>query len=64
MKGMAKASSIAKAKRPPKFKSRQHNRCALCGRARAFLRKFGMCRICMRKLALEGHLPGVVKASW
>ena len=55
---------MAKTAKPPKFKSRRHNRCGLCGRPRGFLRKFGLCRICMRKLALEGHLPGVVKASW
>ncbi len=61
---MAKTSSIAKAERKPKFKVRQHNRCKLCGRPRAYLRKFGCCRICVRKLALEGLLPGVVKASW
>lgn len=61
---MAKAALIAKAKRQPKFKCRRNNRCNLCGRPRAFLRKFGMCRICMRQLALQGMLPGVVKASW
>ena len=48
----------------PKFAVRQHNRCRLCGRPRAYLRKFALCRICFRKLALEGHLPGVKKSSW
>lgn len=47
-----------------KFSVRHHNRCALCGRSRAFLRKFGLCRICFRNLALRGDVPGVVKASW
>ncbi len=61
---MAKTCMIEKAKRPPKFRVRAHNRCKLCGRPRAYLRKFGMCRICFRTLALEGHIPGVVKASW
>ena len=61
---MAKLSLIVKAKRPPKFKVRAYNRCPLCGRPRAFLRKFGMCRICFRTMALQGELPGVVKASW
>ncbi|MGQ9670922.1 MAG: type Z 30S ribosomal protein S14 [Desulfosoma sp.] len=61
---MAKKSMIAKAQRKPKFKVRAYNRCPLCGRPRAFLRKFGMCRICFRNLALNGELPGVVKASW
>lgn len=61
---MAKKSLIAKAKRAPKFKVRRYNRCPLCGRSRAFLRKFQMCRICFRSLALRGEIPGVIKASW
>ena len=46
------------------FRSRVHNRCQRCGRGRAYLRKFALCRICFRDLALEGHIPGVTKASW
>ncbi len=61
---MAKKSLIVKAMRPPKFKVQQHNRCVLCGRPRAYIRKFGMCRICFRKLALAGEIPGVTKSSW
>lgn len=61
---MAKKSLVEKWKRTPKFKVRGYNRCRRCGRPRAFLRKFGMCRICVRELALSGELPGVVKASW
>ena len=61
---MAKKSKIEKWKRTPKFAVRAYNRCRRCGRARAFLRKFGLCRICFRELALEGKIPGVVKASW
>ena len=61
---MAKKCLIAKAKRPPKFKVRAYFRCSRCGRPRAYLRKFGMCRICFRELALEGKIPGVTKASW
>ncbi len=61
---MAKKSMIAKAKRTAKFSARQHNRCPLCGRPRAFLRKFNMCRICFRTLSLKGEIPGVMKASW
>ncbi|MFH1647319.1 MAG: type Z 30S ribosomal protein S14 [Chloroflexota bacterium] len=61
---MAKKSKIAKSKRTPKYPARQHNRCRLCGRPRAFIRKFGVCRICFRKLALEAQLPGVKKSSW
>jgi len=61
---MAKTCMIEKSKRPPKFKVRAYHRCKLCGRPRAYLRKFGMCRICFRTLALEGQIPGVIKASW
>lgn len=61
---MAKKSQIAKAKRPPKFAVRKYNRCPLCGRPRAFLRKFGICRICFRSMALRGEIPGVIKSSW
>jgi small subunit ribosomal protein S14 len=61
---MAKKSLIAKAKREPKFQARRYNRCPLCGRSRAYLRKFDMCRICFRELALRGEIPGVIKASW
>lgn len=61
---MAKKSQIARAKRPQKFAVRQNNRCPLCGRPRAFLRKFNMCRICFRSLSLKGEIPGVMKASW
>lgn len=43
---------------------RIQRRCNLCGRARAVYRKFGLCRICFRNLALEGKIPGVQKASW
>jgi small subunit ribosomal protein S14 len=46
------------------FTSRVHNRCQKCGRSRAYYRKFGICRICLRKLALEGQIPGVTKSSW
>jgi small subunit ribosomal protein S14 len=61
---MAKTSLVVKAKRKPKFGVRGYSRCQRCGRARAFLRKFGICRICFRELALRGELPGVRKASW
>jgi small subunit ribosomal protein S14 len=61
---MAKTSLRVKAARKPKFKVRRYNRCPLCGRSRAFFRRFQMCRLCLRKLALRGSLPGVVKASW
>jgi small subunit ribosomal protein S14 len=61
---MASKSKIAAAKRPPKFSTRKVHRCMLCGRPRAVYRKFGICRICFRKLADQGCIPGVRKASW
>jgi small subunit ribosomal protein S14 len=61
---MAKTSLKIKATRPKKFGVREYNRCPLCGRPRGFLRKFNMCRICFRTLALEGQIPGVIKSSW
>jgi small subunit ribosomal protein S14 len=61
---MAKKCKVVSAQRKPKFKVRQYNRCKRCGRPRGYLRKFGLCRICFRELALAGEIPGVVKASW
>ncbi|NIO16326.1 MAG: type Z 30S ribosomal protein S14 [Deltaproteobacteria bacterium] len=61
---MARKSQLEKMKREPKFKVRKKNRCRRCGRSRAFYRKFELCRICLRELALRGELPGVRKASW
>jgi small subunit ribosomal protein S14 len=55
---------IAKAQRPARFKVQAHSRCRLCGRPRAFIRRFALCRICFRRLALAGEIPGVTKASW
>jgi small subunit ribosomal protein S14 len=60
---MARKALIEKSKRTPKFSTRVRNRCALCGRARAFLRLFKLCRLCFRKYALQGLLPGVKKMS-
>jgi small subunit ribosomal protein S14 len=56
---VAKKSSIAKARRTPRFAVQQHNRCQVCGRSRAYMRRFAMCRICFRERALLGQLPGV-----
>ncbi|MEI8346528.1 MAG: type Z 30S ribosomal protein S14 [Pseudomonadota bacterium] len=61
---MARLCKREKAKMKPKFPTRQRNRCLLCGRQRAFLRDFKMCRLCFRKLALQGMIPGVTKSSW
>lgn len=61
---MAKTALIEKAKRTPKFQVRGYSRCERCGRPRAYIRKFHLCRICFRELANTGQIPGVVKASW
>lgn len=61
---MAKKSLVEKQKKEPKYSTRWYSRCGICGRPHAYLRKFGVCRICFRKLALEGKIPGVKKASW
>jgi small subunit ribosomal protein S14 len=61
---MAKKSLVNKAKRKPKFAVRTYSRCERCGRARAYIRKYKLCRICFRELAVSGQIPGVTKASW
>ncbi len=61
---MAKKSIIEKAKRKPKFKVREYNRCAICGRSHGYMRKFDMCRICFRENASAGLMPGITKSSW
>src|ERR1051325_8526423 len=61
---MAKRTWMEKVKRKPKFKVRGYYRCQRCGRSRGTLRKFKLCRICFRELALRGEIPGVLKASW
>lgn len=61
---MATEAKKAKTRSKPKFDVRHRNRCRVCGRPRAYLRKFALCRICFRDLALQGYLPGVTKSSW
>jgi small subunit ribosomal protein S14 len=61
---MATTAKIAKSLKVPKFTTRAQNRCKLCGRPKAYLRHFGMCRLCFRRAAQKGNLPGVTKASW
>jgi small subunit ribosomal protein S14 len=61
---MAKKSDEVKFLKKQKYKVRDRNRCPFCGRARAYLRRFGMCRICFREKALQGEIPGVRKISW
>ncbi len=61
---MARKALILKSQRTPKFSTRAYHRCKNCGRSRAYLRKFGLCRICFREMALAGFIPGITKASW
>jgi small subunit ribosomal protein S14 len=61
---MAKKSKINKTKKVANHSTRAHNRCHRCGRPRAYIRMFGLCRLCFRQLAHRGELPGVVKASF
>ncbi len=61
---MAKVSMIIKSQRAPKYPVQHRNRCKRCGRPRAFIRMFALCRICFRELALQGQIPGVRKSSW
>ena len=60
---MAKTSIIEREKKR-KYQVRVRNRCRRCGRPRGYMRRFQLCRICFRELALEGVIPGVSKASW
>lgn len=61
---MARASQIAKLTVAPKFSTRHHNRCKVCGRARGYYRDFELCRVCLRVFGLRGEIPGLTKASW
>jgi len=61
---MARKALIEKSKRKPKFGVRARSRCQLCGRPRGYMRFFMICRLCFRKNALNGLLPGVKKLSW
>jgi small subunit ribosomal protein S14 len=61
---MARKALVVKCKKEPKYKTRRYNRCQLCGRRRAYYRKFQICRICFRNLASKAEIPGVKKASW
>jgi small subunit ribosomal protein S14 len=60
---MAKKSMIIREERR-KYRTRKRNRCQKCGRPRGYMRRFGLCRICFRELALAGQIPGVTKSSW
>ncbi len=61
---MAKKALVIKSQQEPKYSARAYNRCSLCGRPHAYIRDFGICRLCFRKLAHLGQIPGVKKSSW
>ncbi len=61
---MATQAQIAKSNKKPKYSTRKVRRCWRCGRARAYIRDFGICRICFRELASKGEIPGIRKSSW
>ena len=61
---MATKAQIVKSKKVPKYKTRKVNRCFKCGRKRGYVRKFGLCRICLREMANKGEIPGMRKSSW
>ena len=61
---MAKTAMKLKQQRKQKFSTREKNSCRICGRPHAYLRKYGICRVCFRELAYKGEIPGVKKASW
>ena len=61
---MATTAKIAKERKAAKYEIRKRNRCRICGRPRGYLRKFALCRLCFRRLALDGEVTGVIKSSW
>lgn len=61
---MATTAKIVRATKNLKYSNRQRNRCRLCGRPRGYIRKFALCRLCFRQLALQGDITGVTKSSW
>ena len=61
---MATTAKIVKERKTPKYKVRLRNRCRRCGRPRAYMRKFALCWLCFRRLALDGEVAGVIKSSW
>ena len=61
---MAKTSQVVRQRARSKYKTRNYNRCKRCGRPRAYFRKFGLCRICLREMAHQGYVPGLTKSSW
>ncbi len=61
---MARKALVVKNNKKQKFSTRKRNRCSICGRPRGYIRRFGLCRHCLRELAHKGEIPGIRKASW
>lgn len=61
---MARKALVVKSKKPQKFKVREYTRCNRCGRPHAVIKRFGVCRLCLRDLAYKGQIPGMHKSSW
>lgn len=61
---MSTKAQYAKSQKKPKFSTRLVRRCWRCGRARGYMRRFELCRICFRELATKGDMPGIKKSSW
>ncbi len=61
---MAKTSKKISCARKQKFQVREYTRCERCGRPHSVIRKFKLCRICLRELAYKGEIPGMKKSSW
>jgi small subunit ribosomal protein S14 len=61
---MAKKSMIAKQQKPAKFSTQAYTRCNICGRPHSVYKDFRLSRICLRKMASEGLIPGMKKSSW
>ena len=59
-----KLVNYLKSLKKSKYKTRVRHRCPLCGRPRAYMRDFDMCRICFRKMAHDCLIPGLTKSSW
>ena len=64
MSTSAQEAKHRKLKKSSKFSTRVFNRCLICGRSRAYYQMFKMCRLCLRKKAHEGNIPGMTKSSW
>jgi small subunit ribosomal protein S14 len=61
---MATTAKMVREDKTLKYSVRHRHRCKRCGRPRGYIRKFSLCRLCFRELALQGNITGVIKSSW